>query len=75
MVVINSKEKIKVLNFREFCDTFRINSSLEGGDDGFDVDLMEDELNKIENQKWLINYIDDNNEGYFILDLIEGETL
>lgn len=71
MSIINSLEKIKVSSFLEFCNVFDIKPIKEGGRDGFDEDLIKEELIKIPNQKWLLNFIDNRRDGYFLLQLLE----
>lgn len=60
-----------VNDFREFCDTFNIISNKEAGKDGSDEELIFEELEMIENQKWLINFVENKTDGYFKIQLIE----
>jgi hypothetical protein len=71
MAVLVPKKEFEVCDFRMFCNTFNINSKKCAGDDGTDEELLIEELNKIKDDKWLINFIDNRNNGYFRLQLIE----
>lgn len=70
MAVLIPKEEIEVDDFREFCDTFNIKSKKIAGEDGTDEELIIQELEKLDNENWLVNYIDDKIDGYFRLQLI-----
>lgn len=71
MSVVNSLKKIEVCSFSEFCKVFEIDTIKEGGKDGFDEDLIIEELIKIPNQDWLVTFIDNRKDGYFLLQLLK----
>ena len=63
-VLIPIDENI-VVDFNEFCDIYEINSNLIAGEDGTDEELIIEELNKISNKNFVVNFVDDRNDGYF----------
>ena len=71
MAVIRSINEIKVSDFKNFCVYFGIKTNKKAGKDGFDEELILGELNKIPNEKWGLNFIDDSRDGYFLLQLFE----
>jgi hypothetical protein len=71
MSIIKPIKTIKVQDFVEFCQVFDIKSDLVGGDDGFDIELIENELNKRLSEKWFIVFVDNKNGGYFLLHLFD----
>ena len=58
---------IRVDNFCDFCQVFEIETDLVAGDDGCDEELIEQQLQIRNNEKWFITFIDDRNLGYFLL--------
>ena len=71
MSIIIPIKDIKVSDFNDFCYDFKIISDKIAGDNGTDEELIIEELDKITNQKWLVNFVDDNRDGYFRLQLFE----
>lgn len=71
MSVLKYIKEIEVSDFNEFCDVFEIETLLEAGNDGTDEELIIEELEKIENEKWVVNFIDNRIDGYFRLQLFE----
>lgn len=67
MAVIKPIEMVKVFSFCDFCEKFNIISDKIAGNDGFDEDLIEEELQKRKNENWLISFVDDRNDEYFLL--------
>ncbi len=67
MPIIEPVESITVRTFSDFCRVFSIKTKLKGGDDGFDEELIRDYLEKRDNYKWIINFIDDKCDGYFLI--------
>ena len=67
MSVITPKHEVQVEGFREFCEYFKIKTKKRAGDDGYDLELIIEELNKIQNENWIVNFIDDRRDGYFRL--------
>jgi hypothetical protein len=65
MAVLIPKEEIEVSDFNDFCFELNINSDYIAGEDGTDEELIIMELNKIKNKNYVLNYIDDNRDGYF----------
>ena len=70
MAIIKPIKELIINDFNDFCNQFNISSNKIAGDDGCDEELIEKELSKIENQNWLLNFINDRNDGYFILQLL-----
>ena len=50
MPVINPKIEVKVEHFRVFCYHFNIQTDKIAGNDGFDIELIIDELNKFKDE-------------------------
>ena len=71
MSVIIPKKLLKVSTFHEFCTEFNIKTHKKAGEYGFDEELIVEELDKIKHQKWIVNFINDRNDGYFIVQQIE----
>lgn len=67
MPVVKPVREIVVNDFKSFCDTFNIKSAKISGNDGNDEELIIEELNKIKNQKWIIEFIEDFEDGFFQL--------
>lgn len=67
MAVVEPIKEIKVNNFKHFCEVFNIKSDKVAGNDDYDVELIVEELNKINNQKWIINFIENSEDGFFHL--------
>lgn len=68
LLPITAKE---VSDFKEFCAKFDINSKYIAGDDGTDEELIILELNKIHNKKFVLNFIEDRADGYFLIQVFE----
>ena len=71
MTIIKPLQEIECSDFREFCDYFNINTNKIAGDNGTDEELIIEEIEKITNQKWILNFINTKYDGYFRLQLIE----
>ena len=71
MSVLLPNEVIEVRDFNEFCDVFKIESNQNTCDDQVDEELIITELEKMVNQKWIVNFIDNKVNGYFRLQLFE----
>lgn len=71
MAVLIPSKIIEVDDFRDFCKKFNINTNIEAGIDDLDEVLITEELNKLDNENWLLNFIDNRIDGYFRLQLIE----
>ena len=71
MSVLLPNEVIEVRDFNEFCDVFKIESNQNTCDDGVDEELIITEFEKMVNQKWIVNFIDNKVNGYFRLQLFE----
>ncbi len=71
MAIVNPILKIEVQDYYDFCNKFKINTNLLAGEDGADEELINRELNKNESQNWIINFIDNNSDGYFLLQLLK----
>lgn len=71
MTLISPLKKIEVKSFIDFCEKFNIKSEEIAGDNGTDQELIESELNKILDKKWLINFFDDAEDGYFLCQQIK----
>ena len=71
MSVLLPNEVIEVRDFNEFCDVFKIESNQNTCDDVVDEELIITELEKMVNQKWIVNFIDNKVNGYFRLQLFE----
>jgi hypothetical protein len=69
-MILNKIKTIQVGGFSDFCHKFKIKTDKIAGDDGCDEELIEEELNKIKNQDWIVVYFEDSNVGYFELYLI-----
>ena len=67
MAIVVPNKEIKVNNFERFCEVFNIKSSKVAGNDGYDEELIIEELNKIINQKWIVNFTEDSEDGFFHL--------
>ena len=67
MALIIPIKTIKIATFHEFCSYFKITTNLIAGDDGTDIELIEDELRKLPNTKWLVDFVDTNEDGYFLI--------
>ena len=67
MTLINPIKKIRITSFTEFCTIFNITTNLVAGDDGTDEELIINELNKFTNTKWIMNFVDTKEDGYFLL--------
>lgn len=65
MAVLIPKEEFEVSDFNEFCSEFNINSDYIAGEDGTDEELIILELDKINKKNYVLNFIDDNRDGYF----------
>lgn len=65
MPVLIPIEEIEVLDFKEFCSTFEIETLKIAGNDGTDEELIIEELNKIRDKKFVLNYIDNRIDGFF----------
>ena len=65
MALLIPIEQIEVSDFNEFCNLFNINSELIAGENGTDEELIIEELNKISNKNFVLNFIDDRIDGYF----------
>ncbi|MCX6146130.1 MAG: hypothetical protein NTW25_02615 [Candidatus Kapabacteria bacterium] len=70
MSVIKVIKQIEVDDFRNFCDVFNIKTTMIAGDNGSDEELIIEELDKITNQKWVVNFINNNSDGYFRLQMM-----
>ncbi len=71
MSVIKELKQIEVDDFKHFCEVFDINSLNKAGENGCDEELINEELDKIANEKWVVNFIDNNRDGYFRLQMFE----
>lgn len=67
MAVIIPKRIVKVLNYREFCLEFDIEFKETDIEDVFEEEVIIKKLDKIKNEKWIVIFQDDNNEGSFKL--------
>lgn len=72
MTIIKPIKEIEFRDFKEFCYLFNINTNKIAGDDGTDEELILEEIEKFGNSKWLLNFIDNRFDGYFILQQIEN---
>jgi hypothetical protein len=70
MAVIIPKIEVKVEHFRDFCNQFNVQTDKIAGNDGYDIELIIEELNKIKDENWIVNFIDDRQDGYFKLQRI-----
>lgn len=71
MAVVFPLKQIEFDSFIDFCRYFKIVSSKIVGLNGTDEELIIEELQKFNNERWIINFIDNKNEGYFILQQLE----
>jgi hypothetical protein len=71
MAVLIPIEQFEISDFNEFCEIFKINSDKIAGDDGTDQELIIEELEKIYNKKFVVNFIDNRNDGYFRLQVFK----
>jgi hypothetical protein len=71
MAVIIPKKEFEVDDFRGFCLAFDIISNENAGENGTDEELILEELEKREGEKWIVNFIDNRIDGFFKLQLIE----
>lgn len=69
MAVLVPIKEIEVADFNEFCETFNIKTEAIAGNNGSDDELIIEELNKLENENWVVNFICDRMDGYFRLQL------
>ncbi|MEZ4724679.1 MAG: hypothetical protein R2863_08500 [Candidatus Kapaibacterium sp.] len=67
MALIHAIDSIEISTFKEFCEVFSIKTEFKSGKDGCDQELIEYYLNRIEHQNWLVNYVYNHNDGYFLL--------
>lgn len=67
MAVLEPIEIIKTFSFEDFCLKFNIISDKIVGKDDFDENLIKEELDKRENEIWFVSFIEDKNDGYFLL--------
>ncbi|MDC1068730.1 hypothetical protein OAQ99_06200 [Candidatus Kapabacteria bacterium] len=71
MAVLLPISVTEVSGLDEFCAKFDINSKYIAGDDGTDEELIILELNKIYNKKFVLNFIEDRTDGYFLIQVFE----
>lgn len=70
MAIIKIKKELEVDDFRSFCNVFKIKTKLEAGPDGTDEELILEELKNNKSGKWVLNFIDNNRDGYFRLQMV-----
>ena len=66
MAVIKPLNIFKVATFDDFCIQFKISSNIVAGENETDEELIAHQLETY-NNRWLINFIEDRNDGYFLL--------
>ncbi|RKE94870.1 hypothetical protein [Ichthyenterobacterium magnum] len=67
MAIIKPNRVFRVNTFIEFCIKFKINSDLIAGENGTDEELIKEQLSTYNKNLWLINFINDRNDGFFLL--------
>ena len=67
MALITPLKEINVAGFHEFCSSFNIKSDKKAGINGYDQELIEEEIGKLKNEKWIVNFIENNRDGFFHL--------
>jgi hypothetical protein len=71
MSVLIPIEEIEVSDFNDFCKKFEIKPLKIAGDDGTDEELIIEELNKIRDKKFVLNYIDNRIDGFFRIQVFQ----
>jgi len=67
MTVIKPIKIIEVDHYKSFCEVFDIKTTKVAGINETDEELITEELNKIKNQNWIVNFIDNRKDGFFQL--------
>ena len=70
MSLVKPLKEVNVESFNDFCSKFNYKTDKVAGDDGYDIELIEEVLGQIPHEKWLVNFIEDREDGYFKLQLI-----